>query len=118
MTIRHHTSTMHYRCLCGNFDIIFDPFLSLPAPCDVLYLVAVAIPMLIGGACNPMLRPKLGLQGPDRVMAESNWFVSEAVGDAYDKSFGLVLQACKRAGYDQAQTDKVFAGNAKRVYSL
>lgn len=66
----------------------------------------------------PYLDHALSVFGPDRVMAESNWFVSEAVGDAYDKSFGLVLQACKRAGYDQAQTDKVFAGNAKRVYSL
>ena len=52
------------------------------------------------------------------MLAESNWMVSEAMGDAYDKTFGLVLEACKRAGYSQKQTDLVFAGNATRVYSL
>jgi len=56
--------------------------------------------------------------GADRVLAESNWFVNTAMGKGYYDSFTNVLEACKRAGYTQEQTDAVFLNNAKRVYSL
>lgn len=60
----------------------------------------------------------LNVFGADRVMAESNWFVNEAMGKTYDDSFNMVAAACERAGYSEAQIDAVFCGNAKRVYSL
>lgn len=56
--------------------------------------------------------------GFDRVMFESNWFVSSAMGDQYDKTFGLVKAALDRAGATVEQTEAVFSGNAKRVYRL
>ena len=56
--------------------------------------------------------------GFERVMYESNWFVSRALGDKYDKTFGLVKAALVRAGATAEQTDAVFSGNAKRVYRL
>jgi hypothetical protein len=36
--------------------------------------------------------------GPERVLAESNWFVNTAMGDPYDGSFCQVKAACERAG--------------------
>ena len=66
----------------------------------------------------PFLDHALKVFGADRVLAESNWFVSGAKGDAYDATFSKVAAACVRAGFTEAQTDAVFSGNARRVYSL
>jgi len=56
--------------------------------------------------------------GFDRVMYESNWFVNEVMGDAYDKTALLLLEGCKRAGATEDDLRKVFRENAKKVYSL
>jgi predicted TIM-barrel fold metal-dependent hydrolase len=56
--------------------------------------------------------------GVSRVMAESNWFVNEAMGHKYGDTFEMVLAATRRAGYTAEQTDAVFVDNAVRVYSL
>ena len=66
----------------------------------------------------PFLDHALKSFGSDRVLAESNWFVNTAMGKSFYDTFTSVLEACKRAGYTQEQTDAVFANNAKRVYSL
>jgi len=54
----------------------------------------------------------------DRILYESNWFVSEAMGDTYDRTASLLKAACERAGATEADLYKVFAGNAIKVYSL
>ena len=41
--------------------------------------------------------------GPERCLAESNWFVNTAMGVAYDVTFNHIMDACKRLGYTQAQ---------------
>lgn len=56
--------------------------------------------------------------GFDRVLYESNWFVSEAMGDKYDTTAHLLLAACKRSGATDEDVRKVFADNARKVYSL
>jgi len=56
--------------------------------------------------------------GPERCLAESNWFVNTAMGVGYDVTFNHVMDACKNIGYTQAQIDAVFYGNAKRCYTL
>eukprot|EP00747_Dinoflagellata_sp_TGD_P209860 gnl/TRDRNA2_/TRDRNA2_83239_c0_seq1.p1 gnl/TRDRNA2_/TRDRNA2_83239_c0~~gnl/TRDRNA2_/TRDRNA2_83239_c0_seq1.p1 ORF type:complete len:112 (-),score=22.26 gnl/TRDRNA2_/TRDRNA2_83239_c0_seq1:63-368(-) len=56
--------------------------------------------------------------GFDRILYESNWFVSEATGDSYDKTANLLLAACKRANASESDIRKVFAENARKVYSL
>lgn len=56
--------------------------------------------------------------GFDRIIYESNWFVSEALGDAYDKTAIMLLQACRRAKATKEDLHKVFVGNACRVYGL
>ena len=56
--------------------------------------------------------------GFDRVLAESNWFVSTAMGFDYDDTFGKVMDALRRAGATPAQVESVFEGNARRVYSI
>lgn len=56
--------------------------------------------------------------GFDRILYESNWFVSEAMGDVYDRTPTLLLKACERAGASEADLHKVFAGNARKVYKL
>ena len=67
---------------------------------------------------GPYLDHALKVFGADRVLAESNWFVSTAMGDPYDATFKHVLAACRRAGFTQSQIDAVFVDNAKKVYSL
>jgi len=56
--------------------------------------------------------------GFDRILYESNWFVNEAMGDAYDTSAKLLLDACNRAGATEADVFKVFRSNAIKVYRL
>lgn len=56
--------------------------------------------------------------GFGRVLYESNWFVSEGMGDPYDRAARLLLDACARAGASSEQIQAVFAGNARRVYKL
>ena len=45
--------------------------------------------------------------GFDRLLYESNWFVSEAMGDSYDKTAGLVYDACMRARATEAEAQGV-----------
>jgi L-fuconolactonase len=54
--------------------------------------------------------------GYDRCMYEGNWFVSAAMGEAYDASAQHLLQACQRLGATQDQVNAVFRDNAKRIY--
>merc|ERR1719215_2103532 len=51
----------------------------------------------------PYLRCALEAFGVDRVLYESNWFVSEASGDPYDKAFSHVLQALESLGWDSEE---------------
>jgi len=54
----------------------------------------------------------------DRILYESNWFVSEALGDSYDKTAKLLHAACLKRGATEADLKKVFADNARRAYRL
>mmetsp|Transcript_32398 Transcript_32398/g.92277 ORF Transcript_32398/g.92277 Transcript_32398/m.92277 type:complete len:294 (-) Transcript_32398:2-883(-) len=56
--------------------------------------------------------------GFDRILYESNWFVSEAMGFDYDRSATLLLEACRRAGATDDDLKKVFRSNAVKVYRL
>ncbi|CAK9070448.1 unnamed protein product [Durusdinium trenchii] len=56
--------------------------------------------------------------GFDRILYESNWFVNEAMGDAYDRTATLLYEACQRAGASDLDLVKVFRGNACHVYQL
>merc|ERR1740120_235694 len=56
--------------------------------------------------------------GFDRILYESNWFVSAAMGDNYARTPSRLLSACKRAGATKADLRKVFADNARKVYRL
>jgi len=67
---------------------------------------------------GPFLDHAISAFGFERVMAESNWFVNTAMGDAYDKMFLCVKESCERLGATPEQIDMVFSGNARRVYSL
>ena len=66
----------------------------------------------------PYLDHALKVFGFGRVLYESNWFVSAAMGDPYGKTAGRVLAACKRAGATALQIHQVFVGNAKKVYRV
>jgi|TARA_B110000208_G_scaffold98457_1_gene122999 L-fuconolactonase len=68
--------------------------------------------------CGPYLEHALRSFGFDRCLAEGNWFVNAAMGDAYDASFNKLLAACAAVGASDAEVASVFAGNARRVYSL
>jgi len=56
--------------------------------------------------------------GFDRVLYESNWFVSEAMGDEYCRVGNLLKEACERAGATEEQMKNVFQGNAVKCYRL
>lgn len=56
--------------------------------------------------------------GFDRILYESNWFVCEAMGDSFDKTANLLLEACNRAGASEEDISKVFRGNAIKAYGL
>mmetsp|Transcript_27655 Transcript_27655/g.44220 ORF Transcript_27655/g.44220 Transcript_27655/m.44220 type:complete len:297 (-) Transcript_27655:2335-3225(-) len=56
--------------------------------------------------------------GFDKVLYESNWFVSEAMGFPYDRTAKLVLEVCNNLGATHDELDKVFHDNAVRVYNL
>jgi predicted TIM-barrel fold metal-dependent hydrolase len=60
----------------------------------------------------------IGVFGFERVLAESNWFVNNAKGEAYDLMFILIRQSCERLGATMEQISAVFSGNAARVYGL
>ena len=55
-----------------------------------------------------------------RCMAESNWFVNVAFkpGYAIDRNFHLLLRACEKLNFTDAQIRAVFSDNARRVYRL
>jgi len=67
---------------------------------------------------GPFLDHALRAFGYDRVIAESNWMVSTAVGDTYDASFQKLWDSLKRLGATPEEIQKVFSENAKRVYKL
>jgi L-fuconolactonase len=56
--------------------------------------------------------------GFDRILYESNWFVNEAMGDSYDTTARLLLEACVRAGATEGDLEKAFRGNAIKAYRL
>ena len=56
--------------------------------------------------------------GYDRCMYESNWFVSNAMGDKYDSTFKHIQEACTRLGATEAETAAIFSTNATRVYKM
>jgi L-fuconolactonase len=56
--------------------------------------------------------------GFDRILYESNWFVSIASGKSYDISYKELVAACERAGATDEDKAKVFGGNAVKVYRL
>ena len=49
----------------------------------------------------------LGAFGFDRVLYESNWFVSEAMGEGLDKTARMLWAACERAGATTKDMQKV-----------
>ena len=53
--------------------------------------------------------------GFDRILYESNWFVNEAMGDAYDRTASMLFDACRRAGATDADLRKVYRENACKV---
>ena len=56
--------------------------------------------------------------GFDRILYESNWFVSEAMGDDYAKTARMLQAACVAAGATELDLANVFRNNAKKVYRL
>jgi len=67
---------------------------------------------------QPYLREALAAFGFDRCLAESNWFVSEALGRPYARSFEDLQVALDAVGATDADRRAVFADNARRVYRL
>ena len=53
--------------------------------------------------------------GFDRILYESNWFVNEAMGDAYDRTACMLLEACRRHGAGAPELRKVYHENACKV---
>ena len=96
-------------CYCSLATAIQQS--SLLSPLPHLPLQKVSDPA-------PYLDLAFKVFGFERVMYESNWFVSRALGDDYDKTFRLVKAALARAGASAEQMDAVFSGNARRVYRL
>ena len=56
--------------------------------------------------------------GFEKVLYESNWFVSEASGDHYCRAAVFLKAACERAGATAEQMEAVFQGNARKCYTL
>eukprot|EP00756_Hemistasia_phaeocysticola_P012533 Hpha_TRINITY_DN15206_c1_g1::TRINITY_DN15206_c1_g1_i1::g.64490::m.64490/K07046/K07046; L-fuconolactonase len=67
---------------------------------------------------GPFLDHTLRSFGYDRVIAESNWMVGAAGGDPYDSNFQQLWDSLKRLGATEEEIQKVFSGNARRIYSL
>ena len=51
-------------------------------------------------------------------LAESNWFVSKAMGKPYAASFEALSLALENAGASAADRQAVFVDNARRVYRI
>lgn len=56
--------------------------------------------------------------GFDRILYESNWFVDQAMGHSFDRTASLLKAACERSGATESDLRKVFADNARKVYTL
>lgn len=56
--------------------------------------------------------------GWDKCLAESNWFVGEAIGWKFSETFSNVMKVCKELGATQEQLNKVFYENAEKWYSV
>lgn len=54
--------------------------------------------------------------GWDRCLAESNWFVLEALGWDFKDPFDNIMEVCDGMGATQEQKDLVFYKNAERWY--
>ncbi len=66
----------------------------------------------------PLLDVAVKLFGFERLMFESNWFVSKACGYAFGELIAVAQRACLRNGASAADVDAVFRRNAERVYRL
>eukprot|EP00933_Yihiella_yeosuensis_P016311 TRINITY_DN13985_c1_g2_i1.p1 TRINITY_DN13985_c1_g2~~TRINITY_DN13985_c1_g2_i1.p1 ORF type:complete len:231 (+),score=33.39 TRINITY_DN13985_c1_g2_i1:41-694(+) len=67
----------------------------------------------------PYLQHALKVFGIDRCLYESNWFVSAALGDPFEKTFQANMAALQSLGWDtEEHFDKVFRTNAIKVYRL
>ena len=66
----------------------------------------------------PLLDAAVELFGFDRLIWESNWFVSKACGFVVRELVDLAEAACKRAGASVEDRAKWFGGNAARAYRL
>ena len=67
---------------------------------------------------KPYLIVVLWAFGLDRCLAESNWFVSKAMGCSYDASFAKLNDALDAIGASDADRRAVFYENARRVYRI
>ncbi len=56
--------------------------------------------------------------GYDRVLYESNWFVSEIFNCEYDDTAKLLVKVLKTKNASEEEIQKVFQMNAKKVYNL
>ena len=67
---------------------------------------------------HPLLDFVVECFGFQRVMFESNWFVSKACGFRYDRLVRTAEEAMKRNGATEEDLMDVFCRNAERVYKL
>ena len=66
----------------------------------------------------PILDFAIQLFGFERIMFESNWWVSKACGYSFDEILATALNACVRNGAADTDLEAVFTKNAERVYRL
>ena len=66
----------------------------------------------------PLLDAAVALFGFDRLIWESNWFVSKACGFTVGELVGVAEAACVRAGATATDRANWFSGNAARAYRL
>ncbi len=68
--------------------------------------------------CSKYLEFAIDTFGYDRVMYESNWFVSEIYGCEYDATAKLLYNVLRSKNASDIEMQKVFHLNAKKVYRL
>ena len=56
--------------------------------------------------------------GYDRVLYESNWFVSKIFGSKYDDTAKLIYKVLLSRKASRSEIENVFYQNAKKVYNL
>jgi predicted TIM-barrel fold metal-dependent hydrolase len=56
--------------------------------------------------------------GFDRCVYESNWFMTSAYKNTWDRNYDQILNALEELGATEEEKDAVYRKNAIRVYSL